>query len=520
MSDKKAPASANPDGKKNSDEKDVPMVTEKAEPKSNFAKAAQGRAGDKGKTSTSGTKPTSARKGTAKKGHGWMWFWLLLIILVALAVAAWYFIPAVRSQVNAHLQELPLIGQHFSAGGALGSQSRGSAAGAPATPTDSSGSQLPAQADRGSVGNTASSGNIGSENAATDATTPGTSDTDNTNDSRSPTPQAEQPRLQPEASQPRQPAATSPVPPQHQNLEQINHLREQLATQSQTVEQLNQTIAQLQQQIAGLQRNVTAQGNRLSQLGNASREDWQLAEADYLLRLANQRLMLEQDSRAALGLLQEVDKIIRNVDMPDLYGVRQQIARDITALKLAETVDREGLYLRLRALEEQMVKLNIQPQFDLAKRDAAAAQSQADNGEVGEAHFRSSWQNFVNFIKGSVRIRDGEVDPILLSPQSETRFRQSLRLNMEQAELAVLRADDTVYKDAINHARQLLLDYGVENQQRQVILRELDALGQENIKTELPDLSASQSALRNFIDKMHKVSSGQPGNGDNGGSNW
>src|SRR5690606_13583940 len=149
----------------------------------------------------------------------------------------------------------------------------------------------------------------------------------------------EQPMSQPDASRPATPQVISPVPPQDQNAQLIGQLRQQLAQQG-------QTIQQLEQQLAALQRNVTPQGNRLSQLGNASREDWQLAEADYLLRLANQRLMLEQDSRAALGLLQQVDTIVRDGDLPHLYGVRQQLARDITELKLAENVDREGIYLR------------------------------------------------------------------------------------------------------------------------------------------------------------------------------
>jgi len=508
MSDKKAPPSSTPEnsGDKKAADKtlpdNVPVVTEKAEPKSNFAKAAQSstKSGDKpaGKSSSGGDKkPPRAR--TGKKGRGWTWFWLLLLVLIAAAVAAWYLLPGVRQQVGQQLQSVPVIGEYLAP-----------TATAPVTVTQ------PAQntaTGSGSQNDTAS-------RASAPQTDPGTA-------TQQP-PVPEQPMLQPGESRPvppetpdtspSAPSSTSPVPPQHQNAQLIDGLRQQLAQQNQQLTQQSQTIEQLQQQLAGLQRNVTAQGARLSQLGNASREDWQLAEADYLLRLANQRLMLEQDSRAALGLLKEVDTIVRQVDLPDLYGVRQQLARDITALKLVENVDREGLYLRLRALEEQMVKLNIQPQFDLAKRDAAAAQAQADNTGVGEEHFRSSWDNFLDFLKGSVRIRDGEVDPVLLSPQSETRFRQSLRLNMEQAELAVLRADETVFKDSLAHAQQLLLDYGVDNPQRQVILRELEELSQETIKTELPNLSASQSALRNYIERMHKVSSGQSDDSDNGGS--
>nr|WP_010132447.1 uroporphyrinogen-III C-methyltransferase [Microbulbifer agarilyticus] len=511
MSDKKAPASATPDDN-NDKQKDIPTVTEKAEPKSNFAKAAV-KTGDvktsgRAKSDSKAKNPSTPR--AAKKGNGWAWFWLLLLALIALAVAAWYFIPSVRTQANSHLQDLPLVGRYFAAdtqtisqsGRTTASEDNAPAASDQSQPADSMPS-APATNDNGTASRAADSATTNNQGTTTD----------NAQTTTAQPPVPEQPMLQPGESQATPPSATSPTPPAYQNLELIKGLRQQL-------EQQNQVIEQLQQQLAGVQRNVTAQGNRLSQLGNASREDWQLAEADYLLRLANQRLMLEQDSRSALGLLQEVDKIIRDVDMPDLYGVRQQLSRDITALKLVENVDREGLYLRLRALEEQMVKLNIQPQFDLAKRDAAVIQQQNANPDVGEAHFRSSWSNFLNFLKGSVRIRDGEVDPVLLSPQSETRFRQSLRLNMEQAELAVLRADDTVFKDSINHARQLLLDYGVDNPQRQVILRELEELAQEKVKVELPNLSASQTALRNYIDKMHKVSSGQTPSNDNGGSDW
>ncbi|MBB5213093.1 uroporphyrinogen-III C-methyltransferase [Microbulbifer hydrolyticus] len=498
MSDKKAPPPSTPGKTDNakSDDKDVPMVTRKAEPKSNFAKAAETPGKREGKAATksgAGKKPPKAR--TTSKRRGWTWFWLLILVLIAAAVAAWYLVPGVRQQVGQQLQSLPVIGKHFT--GIASSpetispptQNAATAQGSPNTPAPSQ------QQDTGAV-----SAQPGSETPPEQSAP------------------SEQPVRQADESRPATPANTSPVPPKDQSAQLIGALRQQLSQQNQQLSQQGQTIQQLQQQLAGLQRNVTAQGNRLSQLGNASREDWQLAEADYLLRLANQRLMLEQDSRAALGLLQEVDTIVRDVDLPDLYGVRQQLARDVTALKLVENVDREGLYLRLRALEEQMVKLNIQPQFDLAKRDAAAAQNQAQTEDVGEAHFRSSWDNFVDFLKGSVRIRDGEVDPVLLSPQSETRFRQSLRLNMEQAELAVLRADETVYKASLTQARQLLLDYGVDNPQRQVILRELEELSQETIKTDLPNLSASQSALRSYIDRMHKVSSGQADDSGNGGS--
>lgn len=513
MSDKKAPASS---GTGNS-QKDLPHAPQssappKTGPKSNFAKAAdtskQGgnRAKAGNKTADKKTPPSGTTARTAKKGRGWAWLWLILLVLIAAAVAAWYLAPGVRQQVKLQLQGLPLVGKYFYA-------NTGSNTDSARAQTAKSSPAEPASTDANSPSHNASA-RTGTSSRPVAQTQPAPSAPEPSTPGQ---PVPEQPILQPGESRPSPSSPTAPntTPPQVNGAEKIGELRQQFTQQ---LNQQSQIIQQLQQQLAGLQRNVTAQGNRLSQLGNASREDWQLAEADYLLRLANQRLMLEKDSRAALGLLQEVDTIVRDVDLPDLYGVRQQLARDITALKLAPGIDRDGLYLRLRALEEQMVKLNIQPKFDLPKQEAKAVQAEVENKDVGEAHFRASWDNFLNFLKSSVRIRDGEIDPVLLSPQSEIRFRQSLRLNMEQAELALLRADDTVYKDTLTQASQLLKDYGTDNPQRQAILGELQELAQEKITVDLPNLSASQSALRNYIDKMHKVSSGQSPSAANGGS--
>ncbi|SHF80115.1 HemX protein [Microbulbifer donghaiensis] len=400
-------------------------VTDKAEPKSNFAKAAQG------KSPTDKDAEKSAQP--AKGGKGWLWLLLVAAVLGGLGSWGWFNWPQLQGKLDT------FTGRHA----------------AKEQPAPTGGEQAP-------------------ETVVVEVA-------------------PEPPETAPQPALPDSESSTTVA-----TLQQANQtLRNQ-------VQQLGQAVAQLQQQLATLQRNVTAQGSRLSALGNVSREDWQLAEADYLLRLANQRLMLESDSRAALGLLEQVDTILRQVDMPDLYGVRQQLARDITALKLVENIDREGLYLRLGALEEQLIRVSIQPQFDLATLEPA--DTQTETAAADEPAWQRSWHNFTRFLGESVRIRDGDIDPVLLSPQSEARFRQNLRLNMEQAQLAVLRGDSTVYKDALNNARQLLLDYGIASHQRDVLLRELEALSKEPIKVDLPSLAASQSALHDYIEQLHKTS--------------
>ncbi|WP_237068452.1 uroporphyrinogen-III C-methyltransferase [Microbulbifer guangxiensis] len=437
--------------------KDVPTVTEKAEPKSNFAKAKQDR----------GSKPSAKKSAPPKKGGlGWLWLLLTVLILGGGGAWAWYNVPQVQQGFAELRARLP-------------------------------GGDQPDRNDQAANG-TGSQASAAPEQAPT--VTPA-----ERGDTAAPTTPPPDPA--PAAPGTREPLTTTQPSTPTGNARQ-ERVEQAAAALAQEVERQDQVIAELQQQLARMQRALNAQAGRLSELGNVSRQDWQLAEADYLLRLANQRLLLERDSRAALGLLEEVDTILRRVDLPDLYAVRQQLARDLTALKLVDNIDREGIFLRLRALEEQLLRTDIQPEFDLATRDTSELVAGEASGEQGPVE--RSWDNFLRFMQESVRIRDGDIDPVLLSPQSEARFRQSLRLNMEQAELALLRENGTVFRDSLLRARKLLLDYGIPSHQREVLAGELQKLSQLDIEVELPSLAASQSALHNYIEQLHKTESVEP----------
>ncbi|WP_299580604.1 uroporphyrinogen-III C-methyltransferase [uncultured Microbulbifer sp.] len=418
----------------------------KQESKSNFAKATQGKKKDK---------PPQDATLSGKSGGRWWWL-VFILLLIALIAFAWHSWPQLRNRIAQF--DFPAFKQTAS----------------------------PRETDRQG------------ESSAPNTTAQPPVDTTPAEPVSNAEPSSDS---APSEAQPPHPSVETTTSLLNQQLDQLQQadttLRNQIQLQA-------RTIAQLQQQLAGMQRSMTAQGNRLSELGNVSREDWQLAEADYLLRMANQRLMLEDNSSAALGLVEKVDTILRQVNLPDLYGVRQQLARDITALKLVENIDREGLYLRLRALEEQLIRARIQPEFDIAH--SQAQKTQEEPAQEGQTPWQRSWRRFTTFLRDSVRPIDGDINPVMLSPQSETRFRQTLRLNMEQAQLALLRGDSTVYKDALNSARELLLTYGTANTQRNALAQQLAELSEKPIQAQMPDLNASQVALYNYIELLHKTS--------------
>ncbi|MBT7330076.1 MAG: hypothetical protein HN804_03475, partial [Oceanospirillaceae bacterium] len=93
---------------------------------------------------------------------------------------------------------------------------------------------------------------------------------------------------------------------------------------------------------------------------------WELAEAEYLLRLASQRLAMEQASESAVALLKAADIIIRDSEQVGTYGIRRAIAADLAALSLVPSVDVEGVYASLAALSSLAAQLTfIPPHSDL-----------------------------------------------------------------------------------------------------------------------------------------------------------
>ena len=83
-----------------------------------------------------------------------------------------------------------------------------------------------------------------------------------------------------------------------------------------------------------LQAVQNRQRQRLLEYTTTDRSDWTLAEAEYLLRLANQRIIMAADTRSAIALLGSADGLLLELDDSDLYPVRATIAADFPEVVL------------------------------------------------------------------------------------------------------------------------------------------------------------------------------------------
>lgn len=270
--------------------------------------------------------------------------------------------------------------------------------------------------------------------------------------------------------------------------------------QSQRLQSLEEKLASQRELIATQQRQIDHNARELLEAGNRTRTDWLLAEAEYLLRIANQRLMIEKDIRGAMSALEAADEVLTESDDIGVYPVRQQLAREILALKGLTGVDRTGLYLTLEAAIDSIHQLTDQalisenaPGFVVSAAEGESAGTGEEPGAVVQA-----WNKVKATLMQVVVVRrmDEPVKP-LLSPDQSAYARLNLQLMLEEAEMAVLRGNQPLYERALTKARTTIDDwYNASNPRVTALSETLAELAGKNVDPELPDISQSLDLLK------------------------
>ncbi len=264
---------------------------------------------------------------------------------------------------------------------------------------------------------------------------------------------------------------------------------------------LQQKLANIEKQARLQSQQVQHNGERLAQLPGADRNDWLLAEAEYLLRLANQRLVLETDVQGSLAILRAADKVLAETDSPLLFPVRQRVATEIQVLKSVPAVDTTGAVARIQAVQNQIAQLEWMPR-------TLPAQKVAD--EPVAPLEQNPWQKFLNKawtgIGAVVRIRQHESAlPAPLTPDQQYYLQQNMHLMLEQAQVALVRQQHDLYQQSIVRTKQWLDQYVmVESDSATAIKATLTELQAWQVAPALPDISDSLNTLRQLQQQQRR----------------
>lgn len=281
------------------------------------------------------------------------------------------------------------------------------------------------------------------------------------------------------------------------------------------LKQLKAAEAKKSNDIDDLQNRLTKSIQQVesSSLKQNSRKDWLLAEVEYLLRLANQRVLMENTPIGALALLKSADKILQQTDDVSIFSVRKALAADMSALAAVPHIDQEGLYLKMDALSNQINQLKLVPLTDkkqLPKIIDEVATDAVKDAQAPESSFAKAWSKASAKLEKLVVIshRDSAIEP-LLSPAQQAGLLQKLHILFEQTQLALLQRKQAPYQRSIEKAEQVITTYFQAKDGATIALLDgLKELKGQQVNVELPSIAGSLNTLKAYLKQSAEISSG------------
>jgi uroporphyrin-III C-methyltransferase len=284
-----------------------------------------------------------------------------------------------------------------------------------------------------------------------------------------------------------------------ENEMQRNAFREKVSAEiKEQQQQFNNQLNELSQR----HDNTAA---RVQALSNTTHDDWKLTEVNFLLRMANQRILLEHETANALALAESANSVLAELANSDLFAARKKLTEEIQALKMVSKVDREGIYLQLLALTQQIDNLPlIEPLIE---------EDDVDTENADTLVATTLWEKIIhlgkkilNKLSHHVRVRDqGRRIDAILPPEDQLYLKQNLRLMLEQAQTGLLREEQHVYQASLDKAQNWIRNYYPLNEQAEIVLNDLEQLKKNIVQQALPNFSASAALVKEYMAQKDKL---------------
>jgi len=290
-----------------------------------------------------------------------------------------------------------------------------------------------------------------------------------------------------------------------QQLAQVQTFGAQAQAASAALQELGKSQEQLHDAVSGLYAKQTQ-----------TSLDWVLAEVEYLIFAASQRLVLERDVATAAAALRSADQRLSAAQHPDVFDLREQLGRDIAALEAVKQPDAEGLAIYLANAVGMVDGLptraiaDLDMSFSQTSTESVSAENwqgvaralwtdlrslvEIKDGELEDSVARALWTD----LRSLVEIKDGELeDSVLFDPELRYFLRQNLRLELASARLAILRRDSANFQAAISLAINLLNTYyDTEDGAVSSLISRLDGQLGLQLAPPIPSVSGSLDAVR------------------------
>jgi uroporphyrin-3 C-methyltransferase len=237
------------------------------------------------------------------------------------------------------------------------------------------------------------------------------------------------------------------------------------------------------------QQDLREASEKLYQLFGRDKNDWQLAEVEYLMRVAQHKLTLQNDFEGAAITLQAASDKIGQTGDPGLLPVRVLISEEIAQLKTRKRADLVGMTLILAQLGRQIQVLK--PGFAIRVDETSSATPVA---------LGASWMDRFNaFIDSLVQVRVESGQPSEVEANSAD-IGETLADNLKLARWSVLERDARQYQQLIDQSLRLFREfYDLDNAANHDFMVQLQSLQKMPLKPHKPDINGSLRELQRIL---------------------
>jgi uroporphyrin-3 C-methyltransferase len=195
---------------------------------------------------------------------------------------------------------------------------------------------------------------------------------------------------------------------------------------------------------------------------------------------------------------------LQRMNRPAFSGLRQAINNDMDKLRALHDVDITGINLQINNLITAVDRMPLAYQQRAVSEPVAQAAPPKSEEHLAGHPDETTWKKLLreiwNEVKQLVRIENTDKAEIpLLPPNQEFFLRENLKLSLLSARIALLSRDEVSFRQGLKTAQLWTARYfDAKSSESKRMSDGLKKLAASDISIELPDISDSLQAVRNY----------------------
>lgn len=257
------------------------------------------------------------------------------------------------------------------------------------------------------------------------------------------------------------------------------------------------------------QARIDALDSKLEQARQAQptqTSDWLLLKVRYCLQLASINNLWTDDKPTTLGLLDEADSLLSQLESEGVTSVRKAIAAEKIKLQSIPSLDITGILSTLHALEENVGHLSL-----LQAEKTPTSSSQPQDKSVGLTKtWREHLHQALRTLQSLVVIRhQDDLNFAYLDPAARSILIEAMRMNLQAAQLAVIQRQPSIYHQMLEQAIQSTKRlFDPQDAKTSAFIKQIKQLESINLTEPKPSLDEALTRLNQLIQMPSNQSPG------------